>query len=112
MLDLYRERPGSLSTEELTRALTFADLATTMLLDAQDAAPPGAAADGLDEALEYRFALHQAQTMVMVQLGVSLTAALALLRAYAHSHDRHLYEVAKDWWPKGFASTRSTHDDR
>jgi predicted outer membrane lipoprotein len=34
--------------------------------------------------------------MVMVQLGVSLAAALALLRAYAYSHDRHLDEVARD----------------
>jgi hypothetical protein len=34
--------------------------------------------------------------MVMVQLGVSLAAALALLRAYAYSNDRHLDEVARD----------------
>ena len=96
VLDLYREQAGSLSTEELTQALTFADVATTMLLDAQEKATPGAAAEGLDEALEYRFELHQAQGMVMVQLGVSLAAALALLRAYAYSHDRHLDEVARD----------------
>ena len=96
VLDIYRQIPGSLSAEELAQALTFADVATTMLLDAQEEAPPGRAADGLDEALEYRHELHQAQGMVMVQLGVSLAAALATLRAYAYSHDRHLDEVARD----------------
>jgi hypothetical protein len=96
VLDLYREQPGSLSVEELTQALTFADLATTMLLDGQQQAPEGRAAQGLDEALEYRFEVHQAQGMVMVQLGVGLADALALLRAYAFSHERALGEVARD----------------
>jgi hypothetical protein len=96
VLDIYRAVPGSLSVEELAQALTFADVATTMLLDAQEDASPGDAADGLDEALDYHFELHQAQGMVMVQLGVGLAAALALLRAYAYSHDRHLAEVARD----------------
>jgi hypothetical protein len=85
-----------LSGQELTRALSFADVATCMLLHAQDEAPPGAAADGLDEALSYHYQLHQAQGMVMVQVGVSLTAALAVLRAYAYAHDRQLDDVARD----------------
>ena len=96
VLDMYRQLPGSLSAEELAQALTFADLATTMLLDAQADAPLGDAADGLGEALEYRFELHQAQGMVMVQLGVGLATALALLRAYAYANDRHLDQVARD----------------
>jgi hypothetical protein len=96
VLDLQRTRPGPLSTEELTWALNFADVATSMLLNAQQEAPPGAAADGLDEALSYHYQLHQAQGMIMVQVGVSLAAALALLRAYAYSHDRRLDEVARD----------------
>jgi ANTAR domain/GAF domain len=96
VLDLHRRVAGPLSAEELAQALSFADVATRMLLDAQEDAPPGAAAGGLDEALAYRFELHQAQGMVMVQLSVSLASALALLRAYAYSHDRRLDEVARD----------------
>lgn len=96
VLDLQRTAAGPLSSDELTRALSFADVATTMLLNGQDDAPPGATADGLDEALSYHYQLHQAQGMVMVQVGVSLAAALALLRAYAYSHDRQLDEVARD----------------
>jgi hypothetical protein len=96
VLDLQRTTPGPLSAEELTQALSFADVATTMLLNGQEHAPPGAAADGLDEALSSHYQLHQAQGMVMVQVGVSLAAAMALLRAHAYSHNRHLDEVARD----------------
>jgi hypothetical protein len=96
VLDLHRREPGPLAAEELTQALSFADVATTLLLNAQQEAPPGAAADGLDEAMASHYQLHQAQGMVMVQVGVSLAAALALLRAYAYSHDRHLDDVARD----------------
>jgi hypothetical protein len=96
VLDLQLTAEGPLSGQELTRALSFADVATSMLLNAQDEAPPGAAADGLDEALSYHYQLHQAQGMVMVQVGVSLTAALAVLRAYAYAHDRQLDDVARD----------------
>ncbi len=96
VLDVYRRQPGSLTADEVTTALTFADAATTMLLDGQEKAPPGTAAAGLDEALDYHVELYQAQGMVMVQLGISLAQALAVLRAHCFSHDRHLAEVAKD----------------
>ncbi len=96
VLDLHRREAGPLSAGELSRALSFADVATTLLLNAQKDAALGAAADGLDEAMAYHYQLHQAQGMVMVQVGVSLAAALALLRAYAYSHDLHLDELARD----------------
>jgi len=96
VLDLYRDRPGSLSSREISQALTFADVATTMLVDGQEQAPAGAAAEGLAEVFDYRAEVHQAQGMVMIQTAESLTGALALLRAYAFSHARGLGEVARD----------------
>jgi hypothetical protein len=96
VLDLYRGRAGSLTDAELTEALSFAEVAMTTLLDGQRKAPHGKAAGGLDEALDYHAEVHQAQGMVMVQLGVSLAAALALLRAYAYADDRALGAVARD----------------
>ena len=111
VLDLYREHPGTLSTEELAEALTFADVATTMLLDGQEEAPPGAAAAGLDEALEYRFELYQAQGMVMVQMGVTLVEALVTLRAYAFSHDRDLADLARDVVTRGLRLDEDRDDD-
>jgi GAF domain/ANTAR domain len=96
VLDLYRDKPGSLSSVELTQALSFAYVATALLLDGQQAAPLGRAADGLDDALDNRSEVYQAQGMVMVQLRVTLIQALAVLRAYAYSHERALGDVARD----------------
>ena len=96
VLDVFRARPGSLSADELRQALAFAEVAVTTLLDGQAAAAPGAAADGLDQAMESRAELFQAQGMVMVQLGSSISEALARMRAYAYAENRPLAEVARD----------------
>jgi hypothetical protein len=111
VLDLYREYPGTLTNEELGQALTFADVATTILLDGQEQARPGAAAAGLEGALEYRFELYQAQGMVMVQMDVSLVDAMVLLRAYAYAHDRDLAGVARDVVTRGLRLDEDRDDD-
>jgi len=94
VLDVFRAHPGPLSRIHLGQALTFADLAVATLLDGQERATAGA--DGLDGAMEYGAELFQAQGMVMIQLGVTLTEALARLRAHAYAEDRRLTEVAAD----------------
>jgi hypothetical protein len=96
VLEVYRIRPGQLSPGELRHALMFAEVALTTLLDGQDNASPGMAADGLAGAVEHRAELFQAQGMAMVQLGVSLADALALMRAHAYTQNRRLGEVAAD----------------
>jgi hypothetical protein len=94
-LDVYRDHVGLLPPRVMSEALTYAEVATTSLLDAQaragDASPPG-----LDDALAGRLELYQAQGMVMVQLGVDLNEAMARLRAYAYAHNRALSDVADD----------------
>jgi hypothetical protein len=98
ILDLYRGRPGGLSSHELADALAFADTAGILLLDAaagtlpetselawQDADPSG-----------HHAVIHQATGMILVQLGVSADAAFARLRAYAYAHDQRLTDVARD----------------
>jgi hypothetical protein len=95
-LDLFRQEPGPLSTNEVRLALTLADVATTLLIDAQQNVSPGGVIPGLDEALDNRSEVHQAQGMVMVQLGTSLGDALARLRAHAYLHNRPLGEVARE----------------
>lgn len=101
-LDVYRDRPGSLSEDALAQASTFADVAMGLLLDSQagadtsgDGETPAAGAD-LDRAMSHRLEVYQAQGMVMVDLGVSLDEAMARLRAHAYAHDRSLTDVAKD----------------
>jgi hypothetical protein len=96
VLDLFRTRPGPLTAAELAHALVFADVAVGTVLDGQERAGPGAAADGLVEAMDGRAELFHAQGMVMVQLGVPLTAALTRLRAHAYAENRPLTDVARD----------------
>ncbi len=95
-LDVYRDEPGALSAETRARALTFADVAMTRLLDAQQRANEDDRAPGLGDALDNRFELYQAQGMVSIQLGVSLHEAMIRIRAYAYAHDRPLGDVADD----------------
>ena len=96
-LDVFRDEAGSLTAGEFRDALTFADMAVIALLDGQARAAPGAAADGLDdEVVGQRAELFQAQGMVAVQLGISLSDALARLRAYAYAEDEALGDVARD----------------
>ncbi|MFC4999445.1 GAF and ANTAR domain-containing protein [Dactylosporangium cerinum] len=96
VLDVFRTRAGLLSSVELRQAFAFADLAVRTLLDGQDDAIEGAAADGLDEAIGHSAELFQAQGMVMVQLGVSLAEALVRIRAYTYAENRRLNDVAGD----------------
>ncbi len=95
-MDLYCDQTGTLPTAALGEALTFAEVAVLALLDGQENADEGRAAAGLDEALEYRSELYQAQGMLSVQLGVALEEAMARLRAYAYSHNLRLGDIARD----------------
>jgi GAF domain-containing protein len=96
VLDVYRNEVGSLSVVELTEALTFAQVATAAVLDGQERSAEGGVVDGLDGAFESRYELHQAQGMIMVQLGISLADAMVRLRAYAYANERSLSLVAAD----------------
>ena len=74
------------------------------MLLGQRTEPPGdgvAGRDGdsgrwLDDTLGHRAEIHQATGMVLVQLGISATDALARLRGYAFVHRRLLLDVARD----------------
>jgi hypothetical protein len=92
VLDLYRNRAGPLSPDELTEALSFADAATLVLLHAQAGSPVRGAVPVLDDRAE----VHQATGVVSVQAGVGLADALLLLRARAFTEGRPLAELARD----------------
>lgn len=93
-LDVFRGRAGSLSRTELGEAFDFADRVVSMLLDGQERVTGDA--DGLDGAIDNRIELFQAQGMVMIQLGVTLTEAMTRIRAYAYAENRPLSDVAAD----------------
>ena len=94
VLDVFRTDAGGLSRQELGQALVYADRAVTALLDSQESATPER--DGLDQALDHHAAMFQAQGMVMVQLGVSLSDAMVRMRALAYAENRHLNDIAAD----------------
>jgi hypothetical protein len=94
VLDLFRDRAGSLSPGQLSQAVLLAEITVTALLDRQER--DDRPADRPDDAVVDRAELFQAQGMVMVQLGISLSEAMARIRAYAYAENRRLGEVAHD----------------
>ena len=95
-LDMYRDQPGSPSRETIVQALTFADAAMTGLLNAQQRSNEGDGSPALDDALDNRFELYQAQGMVAIQLGIALHEAMIWIRAFAYAQNRPLSDVADD----------------
>ena len=97
ILDVFRGGKGPLSNAELTDALLFTDVTVSAVLDRQEGSGDrNRASDDLADAVERRAEIFQAQGMVMVQLGLSLSDALARMRAHAYAHSRPLSEVAQD----------------
>lgn len=97
-LDLYRTRPGGLSSHELADALVFAETVCMLLLDQAAGAQPDTAelAWQRDDPTVHQAVVHQATGMILVQLGVSAETAFARLRAYAYAENRRLVDVALD----------------
>lgn len=96
VLDVFRQRTGSLTDDELADGLAFAEVTMTALVDQHEEAAAKGVGDVLADEGEHRAELFQAQGMVMVQLGVPIGEAMTRMRAYAFAHDRRLDEVARD----------------
>ncbi len=75
-------------------ALTFADLATDILLSEEGGEPGRPLHPGLESVLDYRAEIYQAQGLVSVDLGVSLSEAMARMRAWAFAHQQTVAELA------------------
>ena len=94
VLNIYRSRPGPLLSQELAMAMTFAEMATEVLLNADGASQERDPNLGVETVLNYRAEIYQAQGAVMVQLGVTLAEALVRMRAHAFVHDVTLADLA------------------
>jgi hypothetical protein len=103
VLDLYRRTPGGLSAAQGRDAISASETAALMLLGVRTD-PEHADADGdgegggswLDHAPSSRAEIHQATGIVLAQLGVSASQALARMRGYAFVEQRLLIDVARD----------------
>ena len=95
-LNLYRDRPGPLTTEQHTDAAIVAAVAGRALITMQTGADPGTLGVELEAGSNLRLVVHQATGMVAEQLGITVTEALIRLRAHAFAQDRALTDVAND----------------
>jgi GAF domain len=95
-LNLYRDRPGALTDDQIGGAVVAARLASRTLLSWQAAAPPGTVAWQLEQVPNHRMQVHQATGRISVQAGISLADALVLMRAYAFSRDLPISDVAAE----------------
>jgi Sigma-70 region 2 len=93
VLGLYRRAPGLLGAAQLRDAMSAGDVAAMMLLVLRT--DPG---DGhsWDPSWGRRAEVHQATGMVVAQLGLSASDALARMRAFAFSEQLLLGDVAHD----------------
>ena len=96
VLTVYRREPGPLQAEQLADGLVFADAVFVLALDHHQ----GINAD-LDEVIEAAFSarraeVHQAAGRLASQQRISVTDALARLRAHAYSNGLSLHTVAVD----------------
>lgn len=98
-LDLFSNRPGRLSGQQIVGGLWAAELAALPLLDLMTAdvdwAAAGEGGDGWGQlaSLE-RVEVYQATGMIVAQLDVDATEALVRLRAYAFATGATASEVA------------------
>ncbi len=100
-LDLFRAQPGQLGGEQLSGAITAAELAGIPLLDLLDADLQAGAGDPDSNAWTElnalsRVEVSQATGMLVAQLGVDPAEALVRLRAHAYSTGRSATDVARD----------------
>lgn len=98
---------------QLAGTLTLADAVTLLLLVHQVCAEPDAVPGtgreprpGWQQPAAYRAAVHQATGMISIQLDVSVTEALARLRAHAHQKQN------TDPWPTPRQNRRAAKTPR
>ncbi|MFN4000845.1 GAF and ANTAR domain-containing protein [Microcella sp.] len=94
---LYRNRPGALSAESLSRAIALARSATVPAVqEALRLAESEVDTDERETRPGLRREVHQATGMISAQLDVSTTEAFARLRAYAITTNRSISAVSLD----------------
>ena len=95
-LNLYSDRPGTLTYEQHADALVLADVVAQAILVLQADAPPDMLATELEAGSDFHLVVHQAAGMVSAQFEVSIGQALIRLRAHAFGCGRPVTEVARD----------------
>ncbi len=94
-VDLYSTRPGSLSAAQIDDATVLVALAARQVLRRALQSRP-VVMDEADDPGYSRRVVHQATGMILAQLDLPAADALLVLRGYAFSHGRSVWDVATD----------------
>lgn len=95
VLDLYRRTPGPLSPPELAEASAFTTVATWVLLHLSPGMVDPSLFPDLTERVGARAEIHRAAGVLAVQLGMSPSDALTVLRARAFTDRRTIADLAR-----------------
>ncbi len=93
VLTLYRATEGDLNDTQLDDSLAVAHVLTETLTSLRTAE---LSAMRIEEPISYRAEIYQASGMVAVQVGVTPTEALLLIRAHAFAHGTSVLDVATE----------------
>lgn len=94
-LNLFGREAGPLNSEDAAIAQAFADVATITLLQERAARESALLNEQLKHALNSRILIEQAKGVIAHTSNVDMDAAFALLRNYARSNNKTLYETAE-----------------
>ncbi|MFY0409146.1 hypothetical protein [Solicola sp. PLA-1-18] len=95
VLEMSFERPQLRNAVRTRTALAFAEIATETTLDVEAGRDDAARDADASRVIGLRAEVYQAQGMVLVALGTTLTDALARMRAHAFALDIDLDELAR-----------------
>jgi hypothetical protein len=93
VLTLYRATEGDLNAAQLDDSLAVARVLTDTLTSLRT---PELSALRIEEPIAYRAEIYQASGMVAVQVGVTPSEALLLMRAHALAHGTSVLDVATE----------------
>jgi hypothetical protein len=94
-VDLYSQKPGTLTSGQVDDATTLAGIAARQVLRRVLLTHTMMAVPETDDGYSRRV-VHQATGMVLAQLNVPASDALLILQGYAFSHGRTVGDVADD----------------
>lgn len=95
-LNLFRERPGPVSGEDISATQAFADMATIGILQERAVRQAQELAEQLQTALNSRVVIEQAKGVLAERADLDIGDAFLALRHYARHHNRRLSEVAAE----------------